>query len=368
MTQAASEESISPFVPSKHWSLFSTGNYPYVCARVRAKRALLLSHDTYMKLLMMDTHEISRFLGESHYKEEITELGLTYTGFELTERALNKNMAEVYQKILSYCDGELSTMLAAYLQKADVWNIKTILRGKAYHASDDEIIRSLQPTGKYPEEYWREVILRSKTVEESIENLKGNEFYEILLTLKDTWMNNPVECENTLERAYYSNLLHSISPSSEANKLFSDFIRREIDLLNLKTLFMTKYERVEPANIIPMLLLGGDIPEKTMQLLINASDFTQFLEESQKLQHYPQIRDLLGTIERTGSLSHVIRALEKEHLTRATKLSYLHPLSILPILDYLTRKRIEVENLRILARGKEKGVSEQILKEMVVIS
>jgi V/A-type H+-transporting ATPase subunit C len=64
----------------------------------------------------------------------------------------------------------------------------------------------------------------------------------------------------------------------------------------------------------------------------------------------------------------MIRLLEKEHLTKATKKSYLHPLSILPILDYFIRKRIEVENLRIITRAKEKKLSEEVIRELLVIS
>jgi V/A-type H+-transporting ATPase subunit C len=104
-----------------------------------------------------------------------------------------------------------------------------------------------------------------------------------------------------------------------------------------------------------------------MQLLINASDFQQFLEALQSVPEYQTIRDSIGTIEQTNSLSHIIRTLEKDHLMKATKKSYLHPLSILPILDYFIRKRIEVENLRILTRAKEKGLPEQTIRDLLVI-
>lgn len=130
---------------------------------------------------------------------------------------------------------------------------------------------------------------------------------------------------------------------------------------------MAKYESVESTLIVTMVLPGGKIPEKTIQLLINASDFKQFLEELQKIPEYQTIRDSIKTIEQNGSLSHVIRILEKDHLTKATKKSYLHPLSILPILDYFIRKRIEIENLRILTRAKEKGLREQTIKELLVV-
>lgn len=367
MNNMVAEETDQRLFSVKRWSVFSSGNYPYVCARVRAKRGLLLSHDVYAKLLMMDVHEITRFLGESRYKKEITELGLHYAGFELIDLALNRNMAEVYHQILGFCGGDLYTMLSAYLQHEDVENIKTVLRGKFYNAKTEEIMRAVRSTGKYPEEYWRNLVLKSTTVEETIENLKGNEYYETLSACKDEWKTHPDSCENQLERVYYTSLLNSIRSRSEPNMLFVDFVRREIDLVNLKALLLMKFENVEPEKIKPMLLEGGDLSEKTMKLLIDASDFKVFLEELQKLSFSKTIHEKISTIEETGSLSHVIRALEKEHLARATTSSYQHPLSILPILDYLIRKRIEVENLRILARGKEKGLSEQVLRELLVI-
>ncbi len=228
-------------------------------------------------------------------------------------------------------------------------------------------MRAIRPAGKYPEEYWRSLVQKSKTVKEAIENLKGNEYFETLIRLKDEWGSTPADFENQLERAYYSSLLGSIRSRSEANRVFIDYIRREIDLVNLKMLLLTKFGQVEPEKILKMVLTGGKLPEKTIQALVNTSDFKSFFEELQKLAFSATIHERIGTIEQTGSLSHVIRALEKEHLVRATKSSYQHPLSILPILDYLVRKRIEVENLRILARGKEKGLSEQVLRELVVI-
>jgi V/A-type H+-transporting ATPase subunit C len=204
-------------------------------------------------------------------------------------------------------------------------------------------------------------------VQEAIELLKGNDYFEIINTFKEDWETHPNLCENRLEQAYYHFLLNSIHARSEANRLFLDFIQEEIDLVNIKTLLMTKYESVEPAAIVSMILPGGKILEKNIERLINASDFKQFLEELSTVPEYQTIRDSIGSIEQTNSLSHIIRALEKNHLTKATKKSYLHPLSILPILDYLIRKRIEVENLRILARAKEKGLSEQTIRELLVI-
>ena len=352
---------------SRLGSLFSSGNYPYVTARVRAKRAYLLSHETYDKLLMMDIHEITRFLQESRYKKEITELALNYSGFELIERALNRNMAEVFHEILEFSEGDLALMLSAYLGHEDIQNIKTLLRGKMYNAKNEEIMRAIRAAGKYPEQYWRDIVQQSKTLEETVENLKKNEFYDLLRSLQEEWRTDLAACENKLEQQYYETLLHSVRTRSEANTIFMEFIRREIDIVNLKTLLMTKYEGVEPDKITTMMLSHGETPEKTMKRLIQTADFTALLEELQKHPLMETIADQIGTIAKTGSLAYLVRALEKEYLKRVTKSSYLHPLSILPVIDYLTRKRIEVDNLRILARGKEKGLPDPVIRDMMVM-
>ena len=44
-----------------------------------------------------------------------------------------------------------------------------------------------------------------------------------------------------------------------------------------------------------------------------------------------------------------------------------NPLSVLVILDYIVRKDREVQNLRIIARGKESGLSPEVIRELLVI-
>lgn len=342
----------------------STGNYPYVTARVRAKRALLLTSDTYAKLLVMDLNEITRFLSESTYKKEIMELGLLYTGYELTEKALNKNRDDTNTQILHFSEGDLHDMLAAYLEREDVYNIKTILRGLTNNVPHDQILQALRAGGTYTPDHWKPLLDESHTTDEFITHLQNTPYYG---TLEQIQPFDLATAENRLEAHYYTHLLNTIPPNNEANRLFLTYIRSEIDLINLKTLLMTKYEHVEPQKIRDMIIPGGTIPTKTLTRLTDAPDFTHFLTDLQPLPIYTHIKNELDAIPQTNSLAPTIRALERQHLLDATKQSYLHPLSILPVIDYLTRKRIEVQNLRILARGKEKHLSEDTIRSLMVI-
>jgi V/A-type H+-transporting ATPase subunit C len=40
---------------------------------------------------------------------------------------------------------------------------------------------------------------------------------------------------------------------------------------------------------------------------------------------------------------------------------------VLPILDYIIRKKIEVDNIRIIARGKATGMDVDTIKKLLVI-
>jgi V/A-type H+-transporting ATPase subunit C len=42
-------------------------------------------------------------------------------------------------------------------------------------------------------------------------------------------------------------------------------------------------------------------------------------------------------------------------------------LSILPIIDYLIRKKNEVDNIRIIARSKESGLDAELIKKLLVV-
>ena len=129
--------------PIKMWFTYS-GNYPYVVARVKAKRRNLLPPETYSKFLVMSIPEISRTLGETTYRTEIESLGIKYTGADLIEYTLNLNMANTFKEILGFSKGHLNTMIAHYLSEWDIWNIKAVLRGVHFVAKRDEIMEELR--------------------------------------------------------------------------------------------------------------------------------------------------------------------------------------------------------------------------------
>ncbi|MCD1295992.1 ATP synthase A1 subunit C [Methanocella sp. CWC-04] len=345
------------------------GNYAYATTRVKARKAFLYPRETYLKLLQMDLPEISRFIGESKYKQEIDELATKYEGIDLLEYALNLNLAKEMNQIIGFCQGELKLIVGSYLMRWDVWNIKSILRGKNYGATEDEIRETLVPAGYLSLQQLVELI-RKSTINEVIEGLSKTIFYKPLTAALDEYNKTQTlsRFENNLDKAYYANLLSLDLPNTMADELFIMFVRREIDVVNLRTLFRLKREGLEHENLMDYLIPGGaKIGMDDLRKLSQAPNVDEFIGMLKEYPYWENLSEAVQVFNETGSLNAIEVGLRKALISYGDKISHLYPLSICPIIGYVLRKNGEVNNLRIIARGKEAQLSDDVIRSQLVI-
>jgi len=342
-----------------------SGNYPYVTARVKAKRGLLLPEATYGRLLQMGIPEIARFLGEGEYKAEMIALGARYAGVDLIEMAVSRNLAKTYNQLYEFSEGQLRTMIARYLDRYDLQNVKTIVRSKTYGASPGEVEEDLVPAGSYSAEFLAKLV-DAKSLDEVFAELELTIYDQALdvLGLGPSAVTNWAEWEDLVSKLYYQDLLASIPPSTEANRLMRAFVQREIDILNLKTLL-----RVWSAGAAfdrDIFLPGGleTEPEEFEELV--RLEFPALRQRLEAYSYYEEIAADLEKVKATG-VGVLLRKVEKLHLKQAARYAHLHPLSILPVLDFVVRKDREVQNIRLIARGKESGLSNEVIKDLLVV-
>ena len=344
---------------------YEPGNYPYVTARVKAKKASLYPEDTYARLLQMEIPQIARFLGEGPYKEEILALGARLRGVDLIERATADNLAKTFTHLIEMSEGRLRDMVAGYLDRWDVSNIKTILRGKLYGATTEEIEEDLVAAGSLDASFLRDLV-EEESIDTVFEALEGTIYQEAREGMGESF--NPSEgmadYEDALAHVYYRHLLASIQPRTDPSRLFHEFVRREIDILNLKTLLRVWRSKASFAR--PVFLDGGlEMTTEALQAMTGL-DLGALLARLAEYSFHAAIAPALKEIDARG-VAHVERTLEKFHLKSASKDSHLHPLSVLPVLDFIARKTREVENIRIVARGKEHGLAVDAMRELLVI-
>lgn len=334
-------------------------NYAYAVTRVRAMKSKLLPKESYPRLLNMGIDEITRFIQESEYKNDVDELAMKYSGGDLAEHALNRNLALTYDKLGRITSGELNYLITAYLKRYEIWNIKTLLRGKLYNASVEEILEFLIASGQFTYTFLSELAGKA-TSQDIIEALKRTEYYHLLQKFDGT---NLAYIENELDKIYYSNLFEAIgTPKSKDSKLITRIVRLEVDVKNLGTLFRLKKAGVEQSDeVMPLMIEGGELkPEKLAHL-----PYDEFVSALQKTQYWDVISEV--TDLSTASLTILESRLTRYYLESATTFSHASPLSIVPVMDYIIHKNNEVNNLRIIFRGKETGLDDNLIKEQLVV-
>ena len=342
------------------------GNYAYTVARVKAKKSLLLGEEDYNKMLQMSVPEISRYISESGYQKEMADLAGRFEGVDLVETATYTSMAKVFSSILAASQGELETMVAAYLEKWDIWNLKVILRGKSYGLDADAIREDLVPAGSLGAESLEKLVALD-SIEDIISNyakmvsMNGQEVLDMYKVSQ-----NLGSVEDYVDKYHYQRLLASIDPSSRPTRMFQEFVRKEIDVKNLETILKLKAEGIYGEEVLHYVIPGGkQIDRKFATQLANAETIAAAASDLSQLEFYDVIKDLVEADN--VNLSNVVTEMKKYEIAQAKKFSHLYPLSVVPILDYMIHKEVEASNIRTIARGVESGLSKETIKGLLVI-
>ncbi len=347
-----------------------TGNYEYVTARVRSRRAALFDDDDYRKLVRMGTGEIARFMEDTEYESEMNALGARHAGVDLIEYALNRNLAKHFDDLLRWSEGALYDYIARYLRKFDAWNVKTVLRGIYSDTPAEDIEEDLIRAGELSEATL-EALLGADSIEEAVETLERTMFADDLETAlsdyEDTGLLVPLE--NAVDRAFYETLLSGLPDTVEGDSpvgLYIEFLRAEIDFRNLRNVLRIARSGadIDPAEYY---IEGGKLFDESQvrQSAENAQQLVEFVRES---RYGEELEAALDDLEEAESLIEFEHSLDYALLEYSDQLSNRYPLSVCPVLAYVLAKEREVDNIRAVARGREAGLSpEEIQEELVLL-
>jgi V/A-type H+-transporting ATPase subunit C len=343
------------------------GNYEYVNARVRSRRAKLFDEDDYRKLVRMGPGEIARFMEESEYETEMNALGSRFSGVDLIEYALTRNMAKHFEDLLRWAEGDLYDHIARYLRKFDAWNAKTALRGVYSGASRADVEDDLIRAGEFSDRFLDQ-LADATSVEQIVELLDGTIFDERLEDASEEYEATDVlvPLENAIDYAFYERLMAGLPAGSDrAEELYVEFLRAEIDFRNVRNALRLARSGAEldPAEYY---IEGGRLFDaaELQQLAGNVDELVARIRES---RYADELEDALAELEDADNLIGFDHALDVALLEYSDTLSNRYPLSVCPVLAYVLAKEREVENIRAVARGCEAGLSTEEIEEELVI-
>jgi V/A-type H+-transporting ATPase subunit C len=346
-------------------------DWGYINARMRGMKSRLLDHHTLDTLVLQpDLESLVSELEKTPYREDIIEAKGRYASMPAIERALRNNFVRTFRKILDFAKKEEAEQyIRIFLHRWDIQNIKTILRGKNIHVTNEEILDCIVPAGEMDEVTLTELV-RQQDMKAVIDLLATwripyatpltTAFPEFVRT-GDLGM---LEC--ALDRFYYADALLAVASPGSNNTMIRHVLALEIDVVNIKTVLRMVRDHVEPEEARKFLINGGlELDEKKLSRLL-ALPLIEDVVAALAPTRYRFLTTVPAEVLQAKKISVIEKDLERFLVQQGTK-SYLgDPLSVASLIGYFWAKYNEITNIRIISRCKTADFPVEHLKEELI--
>ncbi len=346
-------------------------DWGYINARMRGMKSRLLDHHTLDALILQpDLDSLISELEKTAYREDLVEARGRYSGIPCIEHALRNNFVRTFRKVLGFSkEKEAEQNISIFLHRWDVQNIKTVLRGKNIHVTNEEILDCLVPAGELDEATLTELVRQPdpKAVIDLLATWRIPYATPLTTAFPEFAKSGDLgmlEC--ALDRYYYEDALLAVKARSPNNAMIRDILSLEIDVVNVKTALRMIRDRVEPEEAKKFLLDGGlELDAKKLDHLLSFPS----IEEALAFLATTRYRFLSGTPEtalRAQKISVIEKQLERYLVQEGVRSFLGDPLSVASLIGYFWAKYNEITNIRVISRCKTVDFSVETLREELV--
>ncbi|MBN1193176.1 MAG: V-type ATPase subunit [Coriobacteriia bacterium] len=287
------------------------------------------------------------------------------------DEALKDNMTRTFQKVLSHSNDEARNLVTTLLGRWDLFNVKTIIRGKHMGLSEEEIVDSLITVGQLTqidaEELSRQPDIRSVVDTLAMWGLPFAVPLREALPEYEEEQELPV-LELALDRYYYQWATKRLRGWRENKRIARAFLETQVDTMNLLTCIRLLNADLGDIDPLRFFLPGGRIvTEKLFLELSELSDVDEVFGRIKQTPYGKPLDEVALIFMEKGSVSIFERALEDYLFRVAFATSKGDPLGIGLAISYLWAKANEVTNLRIVVKGVSVGMPVERMREELII-
>ncbi len=353
--------------------LDSSGSNPATAAaRSKARRAKLLDETRMRQLLQMTPDQLVTGVADCGYRTEIDTYSMRLEGAELVEVALKHNLSRELSEVVRYCQGVLKNHVKVYTDRFSYQNAKIVLRAVAANVdslahndvSTEEVSKSILPEENDFNSDWLALVNESSSLKEAVDSMSGTPWGR---ALSETSAESTLqEMEDALDRHYYSEALSATRMPDPSSSTLRRYIQTEVDHLNITNILRGLREGLPVESRANMLLSGGRIWNATQ--LRNAAavdDHAGLVDLLRRSSNFDAVgfEEALSATEGAGTLDSALNWLSHQIDSHLRRMSYLHPLSALPVINYIASKAKEVSELLLIVRGLSAGLDRKVIEE-----
>lgn len=344
------------------------GDYDYANARLRSLKSQLFERRTLVEFAGLSrVDDLIARLAESAYGEEIRAALARFIGPRVVMEACRLHLGATYRKIRGFFDEEGTRLVGVLLARWDLHNLKTILRGQEARTPAGEILEALVPAGDLEESALRTLVRQPDPTATADLLRTWNAGYASAVRQGLTEYANTHDWgsfEATLDSLFYSRLFHSLQKSEQNDGFVNEILAREIDTANVMTALRLREggQGLGEEQVQRQLLNGGEIPRAWLVSLAR----TGREEEALSLLRTSKFAAALAQVE-SLDLAKVQYELDRDLARFGISFFSRDPLSISTAIGFITAKKVEAMNLRLIAQGIALGLARSdIEKEMIL--
>ena len=338
------------------------GNWANAAARSKARKSKLLEETRLRQLLKSGPDTIAASIGELDYRKEMDIYSARLSGADLVEAALAHNLEREVSEVMGYCQGNLRSIVAVFALRFSYSNAKAVLRAVNGGISADNLASSVLPDENDLNIGWIEIARQSETLEDAAAAMRGTPWGSAINEMDaDARLQ---EYEDNLDRHYYREANTELRASGLGHSLLLGYLRKEIDHRNIVNMLRALRQDLPVEQRLDAMLDGGSVLKGSLLKSAAEADSQDALMEVLRRSNMDttELEEKLDESNEHGGFDPVVSYLAEERRSDMRRMSHLNPLSAFPIIYYLESKVIEVQNLRLLVRGKAVGLPADVIE------
>jgi V/A-type H+-transporting ATPase subunit C len=343
------------------------GNTPYVVARAKARRQKLADRARLRQLINQSTDQLTVAVGDIGYRDEIDLYAGKLSGGDLVEAALTHNLEAELTEMVNMTNATIRPLVEIYTTRFEYQNAKAVLRAIHNGVAVDEVGNTILPEINDVNTPWLKVVESCDDLNSAAVLMRRKSFGSALAKVPEN--GTLAEYEDALDRHYYAASQRALLQAKGAPARFlARLFAAEIDHKNIVNILEASAVGLSNDQLVSLLIPGGRlIPKRAFSTVATSGrdGMMDLLRAGDKFD-MAAFEAVLSEAEASRSLDPVITWMKEREYSMMQRMSYLHPVSALPIIHYVAMKVQEVNDLRLIVRGRLAGLSAEVLEAHVL--
>lgn len=343
------------------------GNTPYVVSRAKARRQKLADRARLRQLINQSVDQLTVAVGDIGYRTEIDLYAGKLSGGDLVEAALTHNLEGELTDMVNMSNKTIRPLIEIYTSRFEYQNAKAVFRAIHNEVSVEEVGNSILPEINDVNTPWLKVVESCDDMKSAAVLMRRKSFGAALAKVPEN--GSLADYEDALDRHYYAASQRALLQSKGAPARFlSRLFAAEIDHKNIVNILEANAVGIDNERLVTLLIPGGRLVPKRAFSTIASGGKEAMLDLLRAGDQFDNaaFETVLEEAETSRSLDPVVTWMKAREYAMMQRMSYLHPVSALPIIHYIAMKVQEVSDLRLIVRGRLAGLPAAVLEAHVL--